>query len=263
MITLILFLFGLIFGSFINALVWRLHSKKDWVKERSICPHCKHVLAAKDLVPVVSWLMLKGKCRYCKKPISAQYPAVELLTASLFALSFTFWPSSFNLPGILAFGVWLFVLVLLIALLVYDVRWMLLPNKLVAVLTVASVVLVVLLAWDGNGVTYVLQALLGAGVFFAIFWLLFTLSSGKWIGGGDVKLAFSLGLIAGSLNNVLLTIFIASLLGTVLITPMLLSKRLKVHSKIPFGPFLILATIIVFWFGTRMISWYLETFLYI
>ena len=103
MIVLILFVFGLIFGSFVNAYVWRFKKRKNWVSERSICPNCKHVLRAKDLVPVLSWLSLRGKCRYCKKPISAQYPAVELFTALLFALSYAFWPYSLTLLGWLAF----------------------------------------------------------------------------------------------------------------------------------------------------------------
>ncbi|MEX2014368.1 MAG: prepilin peptidase, partial [Candidatus Saccharimonadales bacterium] len=100
-----LVLFGLSLGSFINALVWRLwqqENKKQKTKNdrrysilkgRSICPHCKHILQAKDLIPVLSWVLLRGKCRYCNKPISAQYPLVEAGTAALFILSYVFWPA--------------------------------------------------------------------------------------------------------------------------------------------------------------------------
>src|SRR5438105_4077844 len=93
---------GLAFGSFINALVWRIHEKKDWVRQRSQCPHCGHKLAAKDLVPVISWLALRGRCRYCGKPISLQYPLVELAMAAVFISSYYFWPG-----GVAGVGEWL------------------------------------------------------------------------------------------------------------------------------------------------------------
>lgn len=192
-----------------------------------------------------------------------QYPAVELLTASLFALSYTFWPATLTLSGTLAFIVWLFSLIVLIALLVYDLKWMLLPNKMVAVLTTSSLILTALLTVAGSGAVFVLEAIIGGVVFFGLFWGLFAVSKGKWIGGGDVKIAFALGLIAGSLQKTLLVIFLASVLGTLVITPLLFSKKLKMHAKIPFGPFLIIATIIVFLFGQQLIDWYLQTFLYL
>lgn len=261
--VIIFAVFGLIFGSFVNAFVWRFKKHKNWVSERSICPSCKHQLAGKDLVPVLSWLMLKGKCRYCHKPISAQYPAVELLTASLFALSYSFWPYGLTLIGWLALATWLGCIVLLVALLVYDAKWMLLPNKMVFVLTVLASILVVILSIQSYSWQNLLLSILAGVVFFGLFWLLFTLSKGKWIGGGDVKLALSLGLIVGTVINVFLVIFLASLFGTVMILPLLATKKLNQKAKISFGPFLIIATIVVFLFGKQIIAWYIKTFLYI
>lgn len=262
MIVLILFVFGLIFGSFVNAYVWRFKKRKNWVSERSICPNCKHVLHAKDLVPVLSWLSLRGKCRYCKKPISAQYPAVELLTALLFALSYAFWPYPLTLLGWLAFISWLGCLVVFMALLVYDLKWKLLPNKMVLPLTILASILVTLLAILNSSWLGLFWSVVSGLVFFVIFWALFQVSDGRWIGGGDVKMSYALGLIAGSIINVFLLIFLASVIGTFLVLPLLVSKKLNTRSKIPFGPLLIIATIIVFLFGSQMIDWYTKTFLF-
>ncbi len=264
MIVLILVIFGLALGSFINALVWRLKTKRNWVSERSVCPHCKHVLAAKDLIPVVSWLTLGGKCRYCKKPISAQYPAIELLTTVLFVCSYLFWPYTLmTVAGVAALVVWLLCLIILVALLVYDLKWMLLPNSLVAVLTVFAVVFTILRAASSDGVVGLVQSFVSGITFFAIFWTLFTVSKGKWIGGGDVKLALPLGLLAGGIAEVFLIIFLASLIGTLYVLPSLVRGKVKVKTKLPFGPLLIIATVVVVLFGGPVINWYLHSFLYL
>ncbi len=257
-----LFILGLIFGSFINALVWRIKNKKDWVNQRSICPHCKHVLAPKDLIPVISWLFLKGRCRYCKKAISLQYPLVELLTALLFVVSYVFWPHSFSLVGITLFVSWLGTLVLLIALFVYDLKWMLLPNTLVASVTVTAGLTVMLRGLHASDPIKILWAVLAGLLLTGLFWGLFEVSKGKWIGGGDVKIAFALGLLAGNPLNALTLLFVASFIGTVIIVPLLATMRLKAGSVIPFGPLLIGAAVIMFLFGPRLISWYSQSFIY-
>ncbi len=267
MFVLFIFVLGLIFGSFVNALVWRVHKKRKWWgNERSICPKCKHKLSAKDLVPVISWLALKGKCRYCHKPISAQYPVVELLTACLFALSYNYWPYSFSALGILALLVWLFCVVIFVALTVYDIKWLILPNKMVVALTGSSLLLAILLAIEAGGSNFfnkIFSALLSGILFFGIFYGLIYFSDGKWIGGGDVKMAFALGLLAGSITKVVMIIFLASCIGTLVTVPLLLTKKLNLTAKVAFGPLLIIATIITFLFGTQLINWYSSTFLYI
>jgi len=143
-----LIVLGFCFGSFDNALTWRLRElskpKKQRVasvaelsiaKGRSMCPNCQHTLAWYDLVPVVSWLSVAGRCRYCHMPIAVQYPLVELATARLFVLSYHYWPLPIEGSQLAAFVIWLLLLIGLMALLVYDLRWMLLPNKLVYPLT--------------------------------------------------------------------------------------------------------------------------------
>lgn len=271
---LLIFIFGLIFGSFINALVWRLHkqeaakskkakSKYSLTKGRSQCVNCHHQLGAADLVPVLSWVALAGKCRYCKKPISAQYPTVELFTAFLFGLSYWFWPYSFNLLGFIAFFVWLYCLILLIILFVYDLKWFILPNILVLNLTIGAVILTVLIAIIKLDFYFILQAFLASLILFGIFYIIFQVSGGKWIGGGDVKIAVSLGLFAATPAKAFLLIFLSSVIGTLLAIPLLLGNKLNLKSYVPFGPLLIIATVLIVLFGNQMISWYLQTFLYI
>ena len=257
MVFLALILLGLCFGSFVNAFVWRMHERKDWVRERSECVHCHHELAAKDLVPVLSWLWLRGKCRYCHKSISVQYPLVEAAVAVLFVVSYLAWPQPLTGPEIAIFGLWLVILVGLIALMVYDLRWMLLPNKLVFPLTGVAVVQAIIRVASADDVTKVfLGEVAAAAIGGGIFYILFQVSGGKWIGGGDVKLGFLLGTLVATPGSSLLVIFLASVLGTLVSLPLLVSQKLQGKSRIPFGPFLIAAAIVVVLIGGRILHWY-------
>lgn len=258
-ITLIIILgiIGLSLGSFINALVWRLNKQsnskiKAERKEfsisrgRSMCPNCRHVLYVVDLIPVLSWLLLKGRCRYCRKRISISYPLVEVLATGIFIISYIYWPLRFNSQGVFIFVIWLIMLVFLIALALYDIRWMTLPNKLlypVYVLVIIQVLATVIF-FNGRGF-YLLDILGGFLVGGGVFYLLFQISKGKWIGGGDVKLGAILGLYLGSAGEAVLMIFFASLLGSVYAVPLLATKKAGRKSLIPYGPFLILAAIIL------------------
>ncbi len=272
MLTIIIVLgwLGLAFGSFVNALVWRLReqskSQKPKAKKqklsvfrgRSMCVHCRHQLSIADLIPVFSWLARRGKCRYCHRPISWQYPVVELLTAILFVISYVFWPYDFDALGIVRFVIWLGMLIGFMALVVYDLRWMLLPNRIIYPLIGLAVTQVIVLsifspAGAGDIITGVLWGLAIAG---GLFYLLFQFSNGRWIGGGDVKLGFLLGLIVGGPINSLLVLFMASTLGTLVIMPLLLTGKATRQSRIPFGPFLIAAAVIALLFGNAIFAWY-------
>jgi prepilin signal peptidase PulO-like enzyme (type II secretory pathway) len=268
MITFILAILGLALGSFINALVWRLHKQETTKKNkdknkysikngRSMCTRCGHKLAVKDLVPLISWLELRGKCRYCGQPISRQYPLVEAATAGLFVFSYVFWPEQLdNFQQVLGFSIWLALLAGLIALVVYDVRWMLLPNKIVFPLMYLAGLGAALEAVFDASLAPVLSAVLGAAVGGGLFYLLFQLSRGKWIGGGDVKLGLLLGIILGSGSLAFLMIFLASLLGTLVSAPLLLSGRVKRTTRLPFGPFLIVSAAVAKLFGHDILNWY-------
>lgn len=273
---------GICLGSFVNAFVWRFHEKEELLgkksltkkdktrlkdlsisRGRSMCTHCGHELSALDLVPVFSWLFLKGKCRYCKAPIGWQYPLVEVVTMILFVLSFIAWPVAFSTTlAVSVFVLWLAVLVYMVALAVYDFKWFLLPDKMVLPLTVITVLLVVLRAFTGGQVvSYLLTSLLTGGLAFGFFYVLFQVSGGRWIGGGDVKLAFALGLLAGTPVLAMLFIFIASLVGTLAGLPALVTRKAGMLTKIPFGPYLLLGTIVVVLWGQQAIDWYTRTVL--
>jgi prepilin signal peptidase PulO-like enzyme (type II secretory pathway) len=233
--VVLLFWLGLCMGSFVNALVWRMKKNKDWVRERSVCVNCKHVLAARDLIPVISWVSLRGKCRYCHKPISPQYPLVELLTALLFIISYLLWPLA-GVEGIASLSLWLILIVILVALSVYDIKYMLLPNKLVTaagIVTVGYILARTALSGDSFGV--IIGSGLGLLSFGGLFWVLYQISDGKWIGGGDVKLGFVLGAWLGSISLSLLAIFVASLVGSLIAVILLALKRANSPRVYPLG----------------------------
>ena len=282
MIILLIIILGLAFGSFINAAVWRLHqqaraqkakSKKQKdnssskllatnysvLKGRSMCPYCRHQLAVRDLVPVFSWLWLRAKCRYCRKPISLQYPLVEALTAGLFIWSYLAWDFSGSL-SYLHFGTWLLLLTGLIALALYDLRWMTLPDRILRPLyIIASLNLGVgAIVNRSLGVigSHLLAASLAGLFFFALHWL----GRGRWLGGGDVKLAILMGLILGT-GKATVAFFLGFNLAAGYSLLLIAARRLNRKDIISFGPFLIAATIIAQLYGQQLFNWYIDLFL--
>ena len=271
----VLGILGLVFGSFVNAFVWRVREQENLkakkgaknkaarlrelsiLRGRSMCPDCGHELAAKDLIPVASWLVLRGNCRYCGKPISWQYPAVEAATALLFAGSYLFWPADLHGLGLLQFCFWLAFLVGFVALAVYDLRWFLLPDRIVFPLVwLALIELLAELAFFRVGWSAVWSGLWGVLIASGIFFVLYQISGGAWIGGGDVKLGIILGILLGGPFNSLLLLFVASLLGTLASLPLLASGKAKAGTPIPFGPFLLMAATLVELFGGHFTNWF-------
>ncbi len=274
MIILIFVLLGLLVGSFINALVWRVYQQEQLrgrkkappenlsiLKGRSICTHCKRRLAAKDLVPVVSWLILRGRCRYCQRSIGLHYPLVELVTAVLFGVSFAFWPGDWGVAGVVNFGVWLVVVTGLVALFVYDLKWMLLPNRIVYPLILIALALAVFNVLISGEMMLLYRTGLSLMVAAGIFYLLFQASGGKWIGGGDVKLGVLIGLLLQDPYKAFMVLLFASMLGTLFVIPAMATGRLTSKSRIPFGPFLICSAALVYLFGSYAIEWYKQLLL--
>lgn len=270
MVIAYLAVIGLCFGSFVNALVWRIHmqsQKKLSTKQRrdysmlhgrSMCSLCQHPLVWYDLLPAVSWLSLRGKCRYCRKPI-ADNPLVEVVTSSLFIMSYIHWPYEWSLAGLVSFGLWLALVVGFVALTVYDLRWMLLPDRVVVWLQFLTALLVLVrIAVADNPWPTALAAFWGFMAIGGVFYGLYQLSGGTWIGGGDVKIAFFIGPLVGGPLFALLVIFLASIGGTLVSLPFIVQRKLGAGSRIPFGPFLLAATYIMFLHGDALVSWYMN-----
>jgi len=277
MVIVILLICGLVLGSFVNALVWRIHEQSALLekekltqadkvrlrrlsisKGRSMCLHCGHELATKDLIPVISWLWLRGKCRYCGARIP-DTPLAELLVPALFVISWLWWPYVFaGWAEWAAFILWLACLVGFVALILYDARWYLLPDRIVfplAVLALGFRVLVSVAA-SSEWLTVLLGGLWGLVVLAGLFYVLFVVSNERWIGGGDVKLAVVLGLLAGGPLASLVLLFVASLSGTVAAVPLALQGKAIRQARIPFGPFLVAATVVAVLFAGSIVDWY-------
>ncbi|MFH0776603.1 MAG: prepilin peptidase [Patescibacteria group bacterium] len=239
---------GLAVGSFINAAVYRLRIRefRSLLWGRSFCPSCKKTLAARDLVPLLSFLWLKGKCRFCKKKIGSHYFWVELATAVAFLLTATFGPCG---TGALLWN--LFFVSVLIFLASFDAQFGEIPDE-VAWPTAAIALLGSILVFAPGLPAALLGALVGGG-FFTIIVLA---SNGKWMGGGDIRLGLILGLLLGW-RGFAAALFIASLTGSLVGVYEIYRGRKKFKSPMPFAPFLAGGGIIALLFAEKIWTWYL------
>lgn len=260
-IIIALGLLGVCLGSFANAAIWRLKVKKDIVHDRSECVHCHHKLAAIDLIPVVSWLMLCGKCRYCGKKIEDS-PLVELSVAAYFVGSYLLWPVALDTNyAIFDFALWLSYGVGLAILFVYDLKWYLLPDRVVWPLVALSVVDFVAhgLRIGYTPAQFATEAALALAVVSGFYGALYVVSKGSWVGFGDVKLGAFMGLVLGW-QAAIISVMLANVIGFLVLLPGLITGKLKRNAQIPFGPFLILGFILAGIFGQRLFDWYLWPF---
>lgn len=249
-------LLGLVVGSAINAVVWRLYVGRSWAKGRSECPECHHRLAARDLVPVASWLALRGRCRYCRAKIHWMYPVVEVVTAGVFGLSA--WAlAPVTAGGWLIFGLWLVILTFLVILAVYDARWMLLPDKIMRPLIVAALVLVAARVAEYPAFATARGPMLAALVGGAAFYGLAAATGGRAMGGGDIKLVFAMGLLLG-LKGLAVALLVAFNTAAVVGVTLIVTGRKRRRDHIPFGPFLVAGTIVAFLWGQDIVTWYLR-----
>ncbi len=251
-VSVFVFGFGTIIGSFLNAVLWRLRTGEGFVYGRSYCPCCRHPLAARDLVPVLSYLFLRGKCRYCRKGIHPSYLAVELVMGSLFVAFAAPLLSSGAIGGMALARLllqWYFAAILVL-IFVYDLRYMLIPRSVTMWASAIAFIGGSLLG--ANPVALAVGFLVGGGV----FWLQYVVSKGKWIGGGDIQLGALMGLMLGW-PKILVALFLAYVSGAVVGSLLLAAKKTSWQSQVPFGTFLSAATLIALLWGDRMLVWYL------
>lgn len=241
--TTLFFIYGLIFGSFFNVVGLRVPKNESIVNPPSHCTICDRRLTFKDLVPVFSFVFLKGKCRRCGTKINWIYPAMEFTTAVLFA--FAYWKIGFSHELIVAI---LFISMLII-ITVSDFAYMLIPDKVLlffgALLIIARAFSPLHPWWD---------SIIGAVGGFGLLLLIGILSKGG-MGGGDIKLFAVIGLVLGIIPT-LLTLFLAAFIGAIVGVVHLRRSKLGRKTPVPFGPSIALAAIIVYFYGTQMLDWY-------
>jgi leader peptidase (prepilin peptidase)/N-methyltransferase len=242
-------LFGLLIGSFLNVVAWRLPRGESLVKPRSKCPGCATQLKAIDNIPVLSWLLLRGKCRGCGERISARYPVVEAVTAALYVgVVAAKW------DDVLQMGLGLVLVTFLVPIAVIDFDLKIIPNKLTGPAAVLAVALGAVLEPS------YLPEQLAAGAGALVFFLLPALIHNKGMGMGDVKLAGVLGLYLG--RAVVPGLFIALILGVVVGTAIIAMKGMSEgrRTKVPFGPFMAIGGLIAFFVGSGLVNSYLDRF---
>ena len=246
----LIFLLGLAVGSFLNLLIDRLPRGEDIIFKRSHCDSCRKKLRIPDLVPVLSFLFLKGRCRYCRRPLSFKYPLFELLTAFLFVFVYLKYPLSGSLESLVSlFYYWLAVSVLLVIFFI-DLRHHIIPDGLTLVLTLTTL----FYQWLYLPQLLLINFLSGSG-FMLLFLFLFLLTRGRGMGFGDVKLSFFIGMFAGFLN-IIVVFYLAFLTGAVVSLILVSMGKKKLKSTIAFGPFLVAAAFIGHFYGEYLIRFF-------
>ena len=258
----IFFVFGLIIGSFLNVLVYRIRVAES-IMGRSYCPRCKHKIRWFDNVPVLSFVLLRFRCRDCKEKISWQYPLVEFFTGLVFALVGTHFFILEIVDTWWLTGAWLVLSAMLVVILVYDILYMEIPN---IVLWPAIIVSFAVNVYVDYGQVFnspweraLVSGLAAAAGAFIFFFCLSFFSKEKWMGMGDAYLAILLGMMLGW-PQIFLGLFLAFAIGALYGIMAIILKKKKMSSQIPFAPFLIGGAFISVLFYTPIVNWYLGLF---
>lgn len=278
-----LILFGLVLGSFAGATVWRLRARQLVVdkkngepfdhteylslkklasekvsKDRSRCLHCGYTLKWYDLIPLISWLSLKGRCRKCHKSIGRMEPLIEIGTAVFFAASYLFWPV--ELVGgiqLTIFVLWLVAGVGLAIMFAYDSKWFLLPDSVnFAVIGVGLASAVVTIMGSADKVVAILSVAGSIAILSGLYFVLWLISKGRWIGFGDIKLGLGLGLLLADWKLALIALFFANLIGCIIVIPLMVTGKLKRNARVPFGPLLIAGAVVTKLVGVTIAEFY-------
>ncbi|MFA6533810.1 MAG: prepilin peptidase [Patescibacteria group bacterium] len=236
---------GLAVGSFISCLIWRLRVGRSIWERHSVCPRCLHPLGFKDLWPILSYALQKGRCRYCQEFISWQYPVVEGATAILFWLAYWRFGLSWQLAANCLF------LVILLIIFIYDLKYYQILDKVVLP---AIALALVINFWLGADIWRLLLGGLVGGAWFLWQWLV---SRGRWVGDGDIRLGLLLGVMLGW-PQVILALFLAYISGAAVSLALLAAGKKKLKSPMPLGVFLAAGGAVGLFFGEEIISWYLK-----
>ena len=247
------FILGLIAGSFLNSAIYRLEVKKSIIFSRSICPKCGKVLKWYELIPLVSFVIQKGRCKGCGNKISLQYPLVELSTAVLFTLFYyqlKVVNHELDFKNLFVIFYHFLLVCFLIIIFVYDLRHYIIPDKIIYSAVGVSVIYK-LLTFNFDFYT-LLSVLISGGLFFSLF----LFSYGKWMGFGDVELAILMGVVL-DWPNILIALFLSFVFGAIVGLFLVFLGKKTLKSQIPFGPFLCFSTIL-----TLLFSSYVNTIIY-
>ena len=289
LLFIIIFLTGLVIGSFLNCIIYRLAASErrvlpreteretggSFLKTRSFCPVCKHQLGLLDLIPVFSFLILRGKCRYCLQKISWQYPIVEILTGLIFLLNFNFFTpldnftsngasfsifNQFSISNFQFLNIFYYLIIscFLIVIFVYDLKHYIIPDKIIYPAIGITFLYQLFRIWDFGHWDLFRVSDLGFGILPSLFFLVIILfSQGQWMGFGDFKLAILMGLILG-FPNILLALFLAFFTGAIIGVGLVISGKKTLKSEVPFGPFLVAGTFIALFWGRVIVEWYMQ-----
>lgn len=240
-----LFLVGIIFGSFFNVVGLRIPNHESIVKPRSACPTCRRTLTPLELIPIISYIFQKGKCRHCNKKISPIYPIIECITGFLFCVTpfFTGWSGETIVAVTL--------ISLFIIIIVSDITYMMIPNKILAFFIILFVIeraFVPLEPWW--------DSFAGAVIGFGILSLIVIISKGG-MGGGDIKLFAVIGYAIGA-KSMLLSFFFSCFLGAIIGMAFIATGKVEKGQPIPFGPFIGIGTLTAYFFGEQIIEIYMQ-----
>ncbi len=271
-------------GSFVGASVWRLRArqlskegdvgskadkeerkrlqpllKTSLLKDYSRCLNCAYRLRWYDMIPIVSWIVLRGRCRKCRTRIGMTELLLEVGVASFFVLSYAFWP--YLLESAAEIGrlvIWMVAGVGLTALFVYDLKWFLLPDRVnFAVIGLGIINILIIIAGSQNIVGEVINITTAVLILSGLYLMLNLVSKGSWVGFGDVKLGLGLALLLADWRLAFMAFFVANLVGTLVVTPALITGKLNRNSHVPLGPLLILGWMIAGLVGPYLIDAYL------
>lgn len=249
----IIIIFGLIVGSFLNSLIWRLQAGESF-GGRSFCPHCREKIHWYDNVPVLSFLLLSGRCRYCKKKISWQYPLVEISTALLFVLAYLQVQNNlFDINYLLLARNWLAIAIMIIVF-VYDFRWQLVS------LVIVIPAIVLFIAFN-LFLSFIWWQILLAGLALSFFFFAqYIITKKKGIGEGDIWLGALAGVLLVKFDLIFVMVFLTYVIGSIVALTLLLFGKKKWGEKLPLGVFISIATVLTMLYGTTISQWYFALF---